>query len=114
MQSIASGKNLRTSARKLRQVADEVRGKKVDSVLGYLHGLKKVKKGAMMMDKVLRSAIANLQSKNENQVVKTEGLFVKTVTVDAGPKLKRIRARAQGRAFRIDKKTSHLTVVVSD
>ena len=96
MEAIAKGKYLRTSTNRMRQVADMVRGKPVDVALGILHGLGLKKKSARMVDAVLKSAVANFN------------------TVDAGPLIKRIRAHAQGRANRIEKKLSHLTVVVSD
>jgi large subunit ribosomal protein L22 len=68
-----------------------------------------------MLEKVLKSAVANYQVKADVAGAgKAKNLVVKTVTVDAGPLMKRIRAHAQGRAFRIEKKLSHLTIVVSD
>jgi large subunit ribosomal protein L22 len=67
-----------------------------------------------MVEKVLKSAVANFNVKGEASGSKAKGLKVKTITVDAGPLIKRIRAHAQGRANRIEKKLSHLTVVVSD
>ncbi len=114
MEAVAKGKYLHTSPNKMRLVARLVRGKPVEAALDILFGLKVTKKSALMVDKVLKSAVANFQVKNENSNVKAKNLVVKSITVDAGPLMKRIRARAQGRAFRIQKKLSHLTVVVSD
>jgi large subunit ribosomal protein L22 len=114
MEAVAKAKYLRSSTLRMRQVADLLRGKPVETALGLLHGLKLEKKSARMVDKVLKSAVANFQVKSEAEGGKPKNLKIKTITVDAGPLIKRIRARAQGRAFRIEKKLSHLTVVVSD
>jgi len=115
MEAIAKGKYLRSSSLRLRQVADLVRGKPVESALGILYGLSLKKKSSVMLEKVLKSAVANYQVKADVAGAgKAKNLVVKTVTVDAGPLMKRIRAHAQGRAFRIEKKLSHLTIVVSD
>ncbi len=114
MEAIAKGMYLRSSTNRMRQVADMVRGKPVEAALGILYGLKLKKKSAGMVDKVLKSAVANFQVKSDASGSKPKNLIVKTITVDAGPLMKRIRAHAQGRAFRIEKKLSHLTVVVSD
>ena len=115
MEAIAKGKYLRSSSLRLRQVADMVRGKPVESALGILYGLSLKKKSSVMLEKVLKSAVANYQVKADAAGAgKAKNLVVKTVTVDAGPLMKRIRAHAQGRAFRIEKKLSHLTIVVSD
>lgn len=114
MEAIAKGMYLRSSTNRMRQVADMVRGKPVETALGILYGLKLKKKSAGMVDKVLKSAVANFQVKSDAGGSKSKNLIVKTITVDAGPLMKRIRAHAQGRAFRIEKKLSHLTVVVSD
>jgi large subunit ribosomal protein L22 len=114
MQATAKGNYLRSSTNRMRQVADMVRGKPVDSALAILHGLGLKKKSARMVEKVVKSAVANFNVKGEASGAKAKNLTVKTITVDAGPLVKRIRAHAQGRAFRIEKKLSHLTVVVSD
>jgi large subunit ribosomal protein L22 len=114
MESVAKGNYLRSSTNRMRQVADMVRGKPVDSALAILLGLGMKKKSARMVEKVLKSAVANFGVKSEASGNKAKNLTVKTITVDAGPLMKRIRAHAQGRANRIEKKMSHLTVVVSD
>ena len=114
MEAIAKGNYLHSSTNRMRQVADMVRGQPVEKALGLLFGLKIQKKSARMVDKVLKSAVANFKVKNENNASKSKNLVIKSITVDAGPLMKRIRPRAQGRAFRIQKKLSHLTVVVSD
>ncbi len=112
MEAVAKAKFMRTSPRRIRQVADMVRGQSVDSALAILFGLKSGKKGARIVDKVLKSAVANWQNKEDAS--RSKSLLVKTIMVDEGPMMKRIRPRAQGRAFRVQKKFSHLTVVVSD
>jgi large subunit ribosomal protein L22 len=112
MQAIARAKHLRTSPNRMRQVADLVRGKSVDAAIAILFGLKKTKKSAGMVDKTLKAAIANFQ--NNTEAAKGKNLTIQSITVDGGPLMKRIRARAQGRAFRIEKKLSHLTIVISD
>lgn len=115
MEAIAKGKYMRSSTLRMRQVADMVRGKPVEDALGLLYGLSLKKKSAAMLEKVLKSAVANYQVKSDAAGAgKARNLVVKAVTVDAGPLMKRIRAHAQGRAFRIEKKLSHLTIVVSD
>jgi large subunit ribosomal protein L22 len=114
MEATAKGNYLRSSTNRMRQVADMVRGKPVEAALGILHGLGMKKKSARMVDKVLKSAVANFNVKSEAAGSKPKNLIVKTIMVDAGPLIKRIRAHAQGRANRIEKKLSHLTVVVSD
>ncbi len=113
MEAIAKARYLRSSTNRMRQVADMIRGKSVDAASDLLFGLKPRKKAARMLDKVLKAAVANWQVKQEG-TGRGKTLVVKSAFVDAGPLVKRTRARAQGRAFRIEKKLSHLTVVVSD
>jgi large subunit ribosomal protein L22 len=113
MEATAKAKYLRSSTNRMRQVADLIRGQSVEAASAILFGLGPRKKSARMVEKVLKSAVANWQVKQEGGV-RGKVLTVKSVTVDAGPLVKRIRPRAQGRAFRIEKKLSHLTVVVSD
>lgn len=114
MEAVAKAKYLRSSYNRMRQVADLIRGKSVEDSLNLLYGLKLEKKSALMMDKILKAAVANYQVKAAAGSSKAKNLKVKTVMVDAGPLLKRIRAHAQGRAFRIEKKMSHVTLVVAD
>ena len=97
------------SAQKVRLVADVVRGKPVGSALQTLGFMPK--KGAAMLKKVLESAIANAE---HNEGADVDELRVSTIMVDEGPTLKRFRARAKGRGTRILKRTSHVTVTVSD
>jgi large subunit ribosomal protein L22 len=113
MEATAKAKYLRSSTNRMRQVADLIRGKSVEAASAILFGLGPRKKAARMVEKVLKSAVSNWQVKQEGGT-RGKSLTVKAVAVDAGPLVKRIRPRAQGRAFRIEKKLSHLTVVVSD
>ncbi len=109
MEAFAVLKYARISAQKGRLVADQVRGLKVDRALNLLSFSSK--KGAELMKKVLESAIANAE---HNEGADVDELKVKRVFVDEGPSYKRIRPRAKGRADRILKRTSHITVVVGD
>ena len=109
MQAIAKLRFARISAQKGRLVADQIRGLPVERALDVLAFSKK--KGATMMKKVLDSAVANAEN---NEGADVDELRVKAVMVDEGPTMKRIRARAKGRAARILKRTSHITVTVAD
>ena len=99
----------RLSPQKGRLVADQIRGLPVDKALDILAF--SPKKGAAMMRKVLESAIANAE---HNEGADVDELSVTSVFVDQGPTMKRIRPRAKGRANRILKRTSHITVAVGD
>jgi len=99
----------RISAQKVRLVADQIRGKNVEAALQMLSY--SPKKAASIMKKVLESAIANAEHNEGSDI---DELKVSTVFVDEGPTMKRIRPRAKGRANRILKRTSHITVAVSD
>ncbi len=114
MEAVAKAKYLHCSAQKMRLVADLVRNTKVDSAIARLYALSKTKKSARMIDKVLKSAIANIKEMNTDIHVETDNLSISSITVDAGPHVKRIRPRAQGRAFRIQKNLCHLTISISD
>lgn len=109
MQSMAKHRYARISAQKGRLVADQIRGLAVEDALNVLVFSKK--KGASLMKKVLDSAIANAE---HNEGADIDELKVAAVCVDEGPTMKRIRARAKGRASRILKRTSHITVTVAD
>lgn len=114
MESVGKGKYLRCSARKVRTVADLIRNNSVDSAMAMLFSLAKTKKSAKIVDQVLKAAVANYKENNPDAQVDTDKLKIKSIIVDGGPHIKRIKARAQGRAFRINKKTCHLTVAVTD
>ena len=100
-------KGVRISPQKARLVADMIRGKKVDNAINMLTF--NPKKGAEIMKKVLESAIANAEHNNSADI---DDLKIKTIYVDKGATLKRIRARAKGRAAKIQKQTSHITLTV--
>lgn len=102
-------RNTRLSAQKARLVADMVRGKPVEEALGLLTFTPK--KAAVVIRKVLESAIANAE---HNEGADIDELKVKAIYVDRGPTLKRFTARAKGRANRIMKPTCHITVTVGD
>ena len=109
MQALAKHKFARSSAQKTRLVADQVRGLPVDKALNVL--TYSPKKAAELVKKVLLSAIANAE---HNEGADIDTLKVKTIFIDEGPSMKRIKPRAKGRADRIVKRTSHITVVVAD
>lgn len=98
----------RVSPQKARLVADMIRGLTVDEALTRLTYTRK--KSAGMFNKLVRSALANAQQKDDT--VQSDTLFIKTVFVDQGPSLRRFRPRARGMAYRIAKKTCHMTVVL--
>ncbi|HNY32192.1 MAG TPA: 50S ribosomal protein L22 [Fibrobacteria bacterium] len=114
MQALAKSTFVRSSSPKLRIVAKHIRGVDVNQALVTLRALSRRNKGAYLLEKTLSSAVANFQVKNSEGTADVERLKVKTVMIDEGPLMKRIRPHAQGRAFRILKKMSHITVVVSD
>ena len=103
-------KFIRQSPYKVRFVLDSVRGKKVNHALDFLEFSNK--KAAKFISKALASAVSNHSQKNDN--FDSDLLYVKEAYVDEGPKIKRFRPSAMGRASRILKRTSHLTVVVGD
>ena len=109
MEVRAVSKYLRVSAQKTRLVADMVRGKKVDEALILLRFTPK--KSGRLITKVLRSAMANAEN---TKAVDLEKLYIKTIKIDQGPRLKRFRPRAMGRATRIIKPSSHITVVLDE
>ncbi len=113
MKAVAKVKNVRYGVRKLRMVADLMRGKSVDEAIAILSILRSRKKGAVIVENALKSAIANFKQKSPSAVATSE-LKIQAITADGATIMKRIRAHSQGRAFRIEKPTSHLTVVVSN
>ena len=102
--------NCPTSPRKMRLVADLVRGEKVENALNILKFNPKEATGRL--EKLLLSAIANWQSKNEEANIEEAELIVKEIRVDSGAMLKRLRPAPQGRAHRIRKRSNHVTLVV--
>ena len=109
MEAKALARQIRISPQKARLVADLIRGKRVESALNTLRFMPK--KGARILRKVIESALANA---SQNEAIDVDTLYVKTIFIDGGPMLKRIRPRAQGRAARILKRSSHITVVLDE
>lgn len=107
--SLAILKNVPTSPRKMRYVVDMVRGMEVFKALGVLKFSNKT--AAERIEKLLLSAISNWEQKNERKA-ETGELYIKTISVDGGSMLKRLRPRAQGRGSRIRKRSNHVTLVV--
>src|SRR5688572_25162462 len=102
--------NVPTSPRKMRLVADLIRGVRVNQALSILKYEPKV--GAEKLEKLLLSAISNWSAKNTDQKLEEADLFVKDIFVDSGRMLKRLRPAPQGRAHRIRKRSNHVTLVV--
>lgn len=101
-----------TSPRKTRIMANVIRGKNVDyamNVLKYSH-----RESSEKLLKLLKSAVANWQVKNEGARLENADLYVKTIMVDGGRMLKRIRTAPQGRANRIRKRSNHVTLIIAD
>merc|ERR1712194_288353 len=102
--------NCPTSPRKMRLVADLVRGERVEKALNILKFSQK--EASNRLEKLLLSAIANWQAKNEDASIEDAELFVQEIRVDGGSMLKRLRPAPQGRAHRIRKRSNHVTIVV--
>ncbi|MBT8185835.1 MAG: 50S ribosomal protein L22 [Eudoraea sp.] len=102
--------NCPTSPRKMRLVADLIRGAEVEKALAILRF--NPKEASRRVEKLLLSAIANWQMKNEDADIEGADLFVKEITVDSGRMLKRLRPAPQGRAHRIRKRSNHVTLVL--
>ncbi len=111
MEAIAKLRNIPTPPRKMRLIADMIRGRKVGDALNILKFEPKI--GAPKVEKLLLSAIANWQQHNEDERLEDANLYVKEIRVDSGRILKRLRPAPQGRAHRIRKRSNHVTIVVS-
>jgi len=109
MQVKASLNFARIGCQKARLVADVVRGQNVNEAIRTLTFMKQ--KGAVLIKKLIESAVANAE---DRKVIDVDNLFVKSITVDMGPAVKRFRPRAQGRAFQVKKKLSHINVVLDE
>lgn len=103
-------RNVPTSPRKMRLVTELIRGQEVNKALDILKF--STKEASRRVEKLLLSAIANWQAKNEGQRLEESNLFVKEVKVDGGKILRRIRPAPQGRAYRIRKRSNHITLVL--
>ena len=102
--------NCPTSPRKMRLVADQVRGESIDKALAILKF--SPNEASRRLEKLVLSAIANWQSKNESEDIEKAALFISEIRVDGGSMLKRLRPAPQGRAHRIRKRSNHVTVVL--
>lgn len=111
LEARAVQRHLRKSPRKVRLVADAVRGERVDKALKKLSFINKAT--SVDVSKVVKSAAANIRDKFQEERLDDDVLFIKTIFVDEGVTLKRIQPRAQGRANRINKRSCHITVVVA-
>ena len=110
MEAKATHKYISSSPRKMRLIIDLIRGKSVEEAIDILHfNTKHASKDA---EKVLRSAVANLYNMNEDEKIEISDLVVKEAYVNQGPTLKRMLPAPMGRAYRIRKRSNHLTVVV--
>jgi large subunit ribosomal protein L22 len=110
MEAVAKLYNYPTSPRKMRLLADLIRGLEVEKALGILQF--NPKHPAVPMYKLLKSAINNWEQKNSSEKVEDAGLIVKTVMVDGGRAIKRMRPAPQGRGYRIRKRSNHITIIV--
>ncbi|MFC1888158.1 50S ribosomal protein L22 [Thermodesulfobacteriota bacterium] len=109
MQVNAKARFLRIAPRKVRLVIDMVRGKKVGDALSILQFTQK--RGAKVVSKLLNSAVANAENQGDIDI---DTLYIKKIFVDQGPTLKRFKPRAMGRATMIQKKTSHISVILDE
>jgi large subunit ribosomal protein L22 len=110
MEAVSKLKNVPTSPRKMRMVADLIRGKKVNKALSLLKY--EPKEGAARLEKLLLSAISNWQIVNEDVRLEDADLYIKSIFVDGGKILKRFRPAPQGRAHRIRKRSNHVTLII--
>jgi len=111
MEAVAKLKNCPYSPRKMRLMADLVRGKNVDEALNIMKFHTK-KPYAIKLEKLILSAISNYKIVNEEDRVDENSLFIKTIMVDSGRQLKRMRPAPQGRGYRIRKRSNHVTLIV--
>ena len=112
MKAVAREKYVRMSPQKVRQVLELIKGKNVDDALTVLHFTSK--RAATSVEKALRSAVANFFNNEEAGQIPLSDVYVKNVSVDQGPTLRRFRPMSMGRVGRIRRKTSHITVVVEE
>ncbi len=110
MQAIAKLNNVPTSPRKMRLIADLIRGMDVNLALNTLKFDAKI--GSKRMEKLVLSAISNWQEKNKDQKIEDADLFIKEIFVNGGKMIKRLRPAPQGRAHRIRKRSNHVTIVL--
>jgi large subunit ribosomal protein L22 len=111
LEAKAINRYINSSPRKMRLVIDLIRGRSVNEAISILHF--SPKHAARVAEKVVRSAVSNLQNKDEAGRVSPESLYIKTAFVDGGPGMKRMMPAPMGRAYRIVKRSNHLTIVVA-
>ena len=111
MESRAINRYIGSSPRKMRLVIDLIRGKSVDEALHILHF--SPKHASKIAEKVLRSAVSNLQNKDEGGRIDPEDMIVKEAFVDGGMAVKRVLPAPMGRAYRIKKRSNHVTIIVA-
>ena len=112
LKAFASLNDCPTSPRKMRLVVDLIRGKEVNKALDILQFTQK--EAAKRVEKLLKSAISNWQNKNQGARIEEAGLFVKEAYVDSARMLKRLRPAPQGRAYRVRKRSNHVTLVLGN
>lgn len=110
MEAIAKLRNVPTSPRKMRLVADMVRGRRVNDALNILRF--DSKSGSKKIEHLLLSAIANWEQAHEGERIEDADLYIKTIFVDGGRVLKRLRPAPQGRGYRVRKRSNHITLVL--
>jgi large subunit ribosomal protein L22 len=111
MEAQAIDRYIDSSPRKMRLVVDMIRGKSVDEALNMLHF--SPKHASKIAEKVLRSAVSNLMNKDEARRIETVDLYVKEAKVDGGPMAKRTLPAPMGRAYRVRKRSNHVTIIVA-
>ena len=111
MESKAISRYNRQSARKIRKILNEVRGFKVGNAISYLHF--SPEKGSVVIEKTIRSAVANLMQIEGNNDLDPDLIHIKEAYVNQGPVMKRFRAASMGRASKLRRPTSHLTIVLT-
>ena len=112
MEAKAITRHIRQSPRKIRLLLDELRGSNVDKAMNFLHFSKA--KAAYQIEKTLSSAVSNLMNSSDEDNISVEKSYIKECFADGAPHLKRFRAASMGRISKINKKSSHLTIIVSD
>ena len=111
MQAKAISRYNRQSARKIRKVLNKVRGARVDNAIDYLNFSSE--KASVLIEKTIKSAVSNLMQIDENSNINTDSLLIKEAYVNQGPVMKRFRAASMGRASKLRRPTSHLTIVIA-
>lgn len=112
MEAKAIKRYIPSSPMKMRLVVDLIRGKSVDEALNILHY--SPKHSSKVIELTLKSAVSNLSNKSETGRVDEKNVFIKKVFVDGGPVLKRVLPAPQGRAYRVKKRSNHLTIIVEE